>query len=188
VSINSPISKIQRSENFMHVAEKQLSESEMLYLDNHCYIGIDPGITGAIGVLDEHGNYLDVYDMPVIAKGKSGKQQIDAAGLYKLIKQHGVIHAFVEQVGAMPGQGVSSMFSLGDSVGCIRAVLCALMIPTQFIPPQSWKRGFKLTADKEQARSRAVELFPQAPLNRKKDAGRAEALLIARFGWLTALR
>lgn len=150
-------------------------------------IGIDPGVSGAIAVLGEGVPAL--HDMPTMAKGRGKKRQVNAAALADLLiaareSGDGVL-VMLEQVGAMPGQGVSSMFGFGESFGAVRGACAALRLPLQLVTPQQWKRRFGLIgADKDLARTRAVELYPDvsAQLARKKDVGRADALLIARYG------
>lgn len=151
-------------------------------------IGIDPGISGAIAAVTDGGALLWVEDMPVRDAGKKARKQreIDGAELARLLRPHlaDIRCAWVEEVSAMPGQGVSSMFSLGDSRGTIRGVLEALGISVERVPPQRWKRVYGLAADKEAARALAIRLYPlwSHMLGRKKDHGRAEAVLIARYG------
>ena len=148
-------------------------------------IGIDPGLSGAIGVLRD-GAYVAVLDMPTVAKG-SGivKNEVDPAGLATLLRQHApaeeAVAVVLERVNAMPGQGSSSIFSLGDSFGCARAVVAACRFELTYVTPVKWKKHFALTSDKELGRALAVRLFPEAPLNLKKHADRAEALLMARW-------
>lgn len=144
-------------------------------------IGIDPGLTGAIAVL---GEAIEAYDMPVMAKGTGKKQQVNAAEVANILLCHqGAATVYLERVAAMPKQGVSSTFSFGETFGVMRGVTAALGIPLELVTPQSWKRRFSLLgADKDAARTKAIELFPEAPLSRKKDIGRAEALLIAVYG------
>ena len=151
-------------------------------------IGIDPGITGAVAVI---GNGVEkVLDIPTMAKGKGQstvKKQINASGLKSLIVENlpkrGKVEVYLERTSAMPGQGVASMFSMGDSYGCIRGVCAALELRLEVITPASWKKHFGLGRDKEVVRAKAIELFPDMPLSRKKDHNRAEALLIAKYGW-----
>lgn len=151
-------------------------------------IGNDPGITGAMAALD-HGGLRSVDDLPVMACGKGTgkrKQQLNPAALSALLleRANGLEKVLVvlERVASMPGQGVAGVFSLGDTFGCIRGVVAARGLPLEFVTPQAWKKHFRLTADKEQARAKAIELYPDAPLSRVKDHGRAEAILIARHG------
>lgn len=153
-------------------------------------IGIDPGITGAISVIWEDG--YAVHDLPTMANGKGGakvKSKIDGAGLAELLGELGFAFSietapevYLERVSAMPGQGVSSMFSMGDTFGCIRGVCAALGYRVHIITPQEWKKHFGLGKDKEVVRAKAIELFPEASLARNKDHNRAEALLIAEYG------
>lgn len=143
-------------------------------------IGIDPGsVSGAWAVIWPDAR-MTVGDLPVVDRN------IDPAALADLILRAEVSRAVVEQVGARPGQGVSSMFAFGRSYGCILGVLGALGIRVQLVTPQKWKKAFSLTADKEVSRSRAIQRFPQiaSSLARKKDAGRAEAAFLALYGEL----
>lgn len=154
-------------------------------------IGIDPGITGAIAAIYPEGDY-HVADMPIMANGKGSakvKSKVNPSGLVTVIeflrdgpfgKRKATV--YLERVSSMPGQGVASMFSMGDTFGCIRGVCAALDIPLEIITPQSWKKAYGLGSDKEVIRAKAIELFPDAPLTRKKDHNRAESLLIARYG------
>jgi crossover junction endodeoxyribonuclease RuvC len=153
-------------------------------------IGIDPGLSGAIGVLRD-GVYVAVLDMPTVVKGSGVvKNEVDPAGLAALLRQHApaeeAVAVALERVNAMPGQGSSSVFSFGDSFGCARAVVAACRLELTYMTPAQWKKHFKLTSDKELCRALAVRMFPEAPLNLKKHADRAEALLMAR--WLYEVR
>jgi crossover junction endodeoxyribonuclease RuvC len=148
-------------------------------------IGIDPGLSGAIAVLRD-GQYVAVEDMPTVAKGSgSVKSEVDPAGLIALLRRHipadEAVAAALERVNAMPGQGSSSIFSLGDSFGCARSALAACRLELAYVTPAQWKKHFKLPADKELSRALAVRMFPGAPLHLKKYVDRAEALLIARW-------
>ena len=147
-------------------------------------IGIDPGISGAIGVL-WHDNTYEVMDMPIMAKGKGAsrvKTQVNPAELAGVLRESTSPTIYLERISSMPGQGVASMFSMGDTFGCIRGVCAALGLKVEIITPQSWKKHYGLGKDKEVVRAKAIELFPEAPLSRKKDHNRAEALLIANYG------
>lgn len=152
-------------------------------------IAIDPGLTGAVGFL-RSGAFLAVEDMPIVAKGVgSVKTEVSPSGLKSLIKERlqpgEFTVAVIEKVGAMPGQGVSSVFSLGDSYGSARAVLATAGFEMTYVSPVTWKKYFKLSSDKELSRALAIRLFPDAPLRLKKHDGRAEALLMARWLWET---
>ena len=152
-------------------------------------IGIDPGIGGAVGFL-RNGNFINVEDMPVMKKGSGTvKFEVDPSGLKRVI-YHTVLPTdrpivFLERVAAMPGQGVASMFSLGDSFGCARSVVGASGLTLVCETPQVWKKHFGLGKDKEECRAFAIRLFPDAPLHLKKYVDRAEALLMARYLWET---
>lgn len=150
-------------------------------------LGVDPGMTGALALLSIDGHrVVEVVDMPIMPlTGK--RNQVNSAELGKLVRRwwehHPTLTAYVEQVSAMPNQGVSSMFSFGMGYGAIQGVLAALGVPFVLVRPNAWKkRAGLLRAEKDQARTLAQQLYPQAPLARKKDIGRADAILIARFG------
>ena len=154
-------------------------------------IGIDPGVNGAIAFLDEDLGFKYVFDMPVMnLSGK--KQQVNAAALAYIFREnlpyvgtdYGVdATAYVEQVHSMPGQGVSAMFNFGTGYGVIQGVLGALQIPMVLVSPAVWKRRAGLTGKpKDASRTLAQQLYPAAPLGLKKHVGRADAILIARFG------
>lgn len=152
-------------------------------------IGVDPGLTGAVGFLRD-GVFAAVEDMPVVLKGVgSVKSEVSPSGIKTLILEHlqpgEAVVAVLERVNAMPGQGVSSVFSLGDSFGAARAVLATANFELTYVHPVTWKKHFKLGTDKEASRALATRLFPTAPLHLKKHDGRAEALLLARWLWET---
>jgi hypothetical protein len=153
-------------------------------------IGIDPGLSGAIGVLI-NGDFHAVHDMPTISKGTgSVKNEVDAGGLASIINYYnsGNMCIVIERVNAMPKQGSSSTFSLGDSFGCARAVVATLGFGISYVSPVTWKKHFKLPSDKEASRALAVRMYPAAPLNLKKHVDRAEALLLSRFLYETRTR
>lgn len=142
-------------------------------------VAIDPGKTGAIAHLGNDGSFCCVSDIPVAGK------RIDAAGLALFLRTQLVVgppgvRVIVEEVGAMPGQGVTSMFGFGTSFGIILGVVAALRYPMELVRPAVWKRDMGLSKDKEASRLKALQLFPDATemLQRKKDEGRAEALLL----------
>ena len=152
------------------------------------YIGIDPGISGAITILSNEGHFMFTYDMPVTPKTTGKGNEVNAYLLTQILK--GVterlipnqVHVAVEAVSAMPGQGVTGMFSFGRSLGVIEGVVAGLGFAITFFRPQKWKKIHNLIGkDKDQARTLALGKWPEAAnhLQRKKDAGRADAALIA---------
>ena len=148
-------------------------------------IGIDPGLSGAIALLND-GQYVEVWDMPTMGRGSGTKQQINAAAVGKILRECPPCVAYIEQVGAMPKQGVSSMFNFGKATGAALGALGALQIPVVEVTPQRWKKQFGLIGkEKDMARTYCQQLMPVAPLSRVKDGGRADALLIALYGWQT---
>ncbi len=149
-------------------------------------VGIDPGLDGAIAFLKDSLELVLAEDMPTYA-GTGTRREVNESELAKILKRAyssgGHDAVYLERVSAMPGQGVSSMFSFGCSYGIVRGVLSALEFPYELVTPQSWKKRAGLIGrDKDAARSMAQQLYPTAPLARKKDIGRADAILIARFG------
>jgi crossover junction endodeoxyribonuclease RuvC len=147
-------------------------------------IGIDPGISGAISVFDWYTkSLLEVYDMPTLEvdSGKTKKRHISAVTLRDILEIYPDSHVVMEKVGAMPGQGVSSMFNFGRSAGIIEGVVAALRMSSTYVTPQQWTKAVGRAAGKDASRMRAMELFPtRAELfKRAKDDGRADAALIA---------
>lgn len=149
-------------------------------------LGIDPGASGGIAFFSMQRGLLSIFDMPTVEvkRGGKNKREVSAAMLNAIIGARDIDAAFVEKVGAMPGQGVSSMFQFGRSVGMIEGVLAALEIPTNYVTPQSWQKAVGARGGKDASRARAAELFPAyaANFSRKKDDGRADAALIAWYG------
>jgi len=147
-------------------------------------IGIDPGISGAIAIFED-GKLDCVVDMPTlkIASGKTMKSHISAIALVDILDgwSPNEAHVVIETVGAMPGQGVSSMFNFGRSAGIIEGVVAAMHFPSTYVTPQQWTKAVGRAAGKDASRMRAMELFPtRAELfKRAKDDGRADAALIA---------
>ena len=153
--------------------------------------GIDPGLTGALAVLI-NGRLIDVADLPVREEGVGTvKRRLDAAVLAAMVRevrrQYGVDSelAVIERVGARPDQGVATTFSLGHTAGVVEATMLALGVPVQFADPVKWKRLAGLGRDKSDARAAASLAYPeQAGFWRlKSQHNRAEAALIARYGW-----
>jgi crossover junction endodeoxyribonuclease RuvC len=152
-------------------------------------MGIDPGLSGAIAIYDTATGELMVEDMPTVEVTRNGKakREISAQLLSEAIAAAYAQQAYLERVGAMPGQGVSSVFSFGRSVGMLEGVLAALDIPTTIVPPTTWQRKVNVRGGKDGSRERAMQLFPKYAhlFSRKKDDGRADAALIAYYGCLT---
>lgn len=151
------------------------------------FIGIDPGLYGAIAVYDAGANLLSVHDIPTHELTVNGKKrlQIDKHALSHLFMWDLLIgRAFVEDVHSMPAQGVASSFKFGFVAGCIQQAVVDAGFELVLVPPQVWKRRFNLTSDKDASRARASELLPAHahlwPL--KKHDGRAEAALLALYG------
>jgi crossover junction endodeoxyribonuclease RuvC len=149
-------------------------------------LGIDPGLSGAIAVLDLSNKLLAVHDMPTttIRSGKSDKRQLSEAMLSSLVKQTNAQHSYLEFVSARPGQGVASMFNFGVGYGAIRGVLAGLGVPMSTVTPAKWQRDLNLAKGKDANRARAAQLFPEFAylFSRVKDDGRADAALIAWWG------
>ena len=152
-------------------------------------IGIDPGISGSICFF-ENGKVLEVIEMPNMAEGKKNKRQVNSAQIYNEISlrikkfQKKDIIVVIEQVSAMPGQGVTSMFNFGQSFGVIKGICSALSIPIHFVRPTKWKKHFNLIkTNKDASRTKVIEVYPEisGKLSRKKDSNKADAILIARY-------
>ena len=150
-------------------------------------IGIDPGLSGAIAILEDN-KVLNIFDMPVMAEGKKNKRQLNSAQLVNIIRGNTVSEdeavVIVEQVNAMPGQGVTSMFNFGQTFGAIKGVCAALNLPIFFVRPSKWKKYFELiNASKDSSRTKVIEMYPSLSnqLSKKKDVNKSDAILIARF-------
>ena len=150
-------------------------------------IGIDPGISGAISII-ENKKILEIHDTPTMIEGKKNKRQINGAQVTNIIKKklngEKEVIVVVEHVNAMPGQGVTSMFNFGQSFGVIKGICAALSIPIYFVRPTKWKKHFNLIkTNKDASRTKVIEAYPEISdkLHRKKDSNRADAILIALY-------
>ncbi len=150
-------------------------------------IGVDPGLNGALAVLD--GNkIIEVFDIPVMAEGKKNKRQLNSAELSSILRNNMLNNentvVVVEQVNAMPGQGVTSMFNFGQTFGAIKGICAALGLPIFFVRPSKWKKHFDLiNSSKDASRTKVIEMYPSISnqLSKKKDVNKSDAILIARF-------
>ena len=156
-------------------------------------IGIDPGISGSICFL-LNGRILDVIEMPTMTEGKKNKKQVNGSQIFNEIskrilnKDKKDIKVIIEQVSAMPGQGVTSMFNFGQSFGILKGVCSAMQLSVYFVRPAKWKKYFNLIkSEKDASRTRAIEIFPyfSSELSRKKDSNKADAILISSFYYET---
>ena len=152
-------------------------------------IGIDPGISGSICFFED-GIIKDVIEMPTMIDGKKNKKQVNGAQIFneiskrinKIDKKN--LKVVIEQVSAMPGQGVTSMFNFGQSFGILKGVCSAMNLSMHFVRPAKWKKHFNLiNASKDASRTKAIEIFPYFSINlsKKKDANKADAILIASY-------
>ena len=155
-------------------------------------IGIDPGISGSICFFED-GKIIEVIEMPVMTEGKKNKKQVNGAQIYneflkRINKKDDEIRVVIEQVSAMPGQGVTSMFNFGQSFGILKGICSAMQLPMFFVRPAKWKKYFNLiNSQKDASRTRAIEIFPyfSTQLSKKKDSNKADAILIASFYYET---
>ena len=156
-------------------------------------IGIDPGISGSICFFQD-GKINDVVEMPTMIEGKKNKKQVNGSQIFNEISYRTKkidkkdIKVVIEQVSAMPGQGVTSMFNFGQSFGILKGICSAMQLPMYFVRPAKWKKYFNLiNSEKDASRTRAIEIFPyfSSQLSRKKDSNKADAILIASFYYET---
>lgn len=123
-------------------------------------VGIDPGCSGALVLVGAMGGYIDHMNMPTIKVGT--KSRVNGAAVAAWLRQYDIGHAYLEQVGAMPGQGTASMFTFGHAAGVVEGILQGIGIPYTLVTPQSWKKSAGLIgSDKDAARSRAIQLYPR---------------------------
>ena len=156
-------------------------------------IGIDPGISGSICFFKD-GKILDVVEMPTMTEGKKNKKQANGSQIsneilsrINNIEKHNV-RVVIEQVSAMPGQGVTSMFNFGQSFGILKGICSAMQLPMYFVRPAKWKKYFGLiNSEKDASRTKVIEMFPyfSSQLSKKKDSNKADAILIASFYYET---
>ena len=156
--------------------------------------GIDPGLSGAIAVL-ENEVVLDIIDLPVMAEGKKNKRQLNSAQLSQYMSKNveniNKTSVVVEQVNAMPGQGVTSMFNFGQTFGAIKGISATLKLPIYFVRPSKWKKHFDLiNSSKDASRTKAIEIYPSLAeiLSKKKDVNKSDAILIGRFFYESGLK
>ena len=156
-------------------------------------IGIDPGISGSICFFED-GVIKDVVEMPTMTDGKKNKKQVNGSQIFNEISERikktdkRNIKVVIEQVSAMPGQGVTSMFNFGQSFGILKGICSAMRLSMYFVRPAKWKKYFNLiNSEKDASRTRAIEIFPyfSTKLSRKKDSNKADAILIASFYYET---
>ena len=152
-------------------------------------IGIDPGISGAICFF-QNGEITDVIDIPSMADGKKNKRQINSQQVFNEISERIInipkkeIIVVIEQVSAMPGQGVTSMFNFGQSFGVLKGICSAMQLSMYFVRPAKWKKYYGLIkTEKDASRTKVIEIFPYISnkLSKKKDSNKADAILIANF-------
>jgi crossover junction endodeoxyribonuclease RuvC len=147
--------------------------------------GVDVGLSGAVALVTET-EVLAVFDMPVhsIAAGKKGKRaELDLAGLRGILSRR-IDHVVIEKVSARPGQGVTGMFRFGYAAGAVAGMVAALGLAHTYLIPRTWQRLAGCGAAGDSARQRAAQLFPAvvSELRRKRDGGRADAILLAYAG------
>lgn len=148
-------------------------------------------MSGAISVF-EANELADILDMPIIEtlSGKKKKRRISPEILVAELEKHAssVTKAYIENVHAMPGQGVSSMFAFGEALGLVRGIMAGFKISTELVSPVSWKRGLRLGQGKDASRAMAASMWPYAAhfFKRQRDDGRAEAALIAHWAMTQA--
>ena len=157
------------------------------------YIGIDPGISGSICFFED-GKITDVIEMPNMTDGKKNKRQVNGAQIFNEISfriknfDKKDVKVVIEQVSAMPGQGVTSMFNFGQSFGVLKGICSAMQLSVYFVRPAKWKKYFNLiNSEKDASRTKAIQVFPyiSSQLSRKKDANKADAILLASFFYET---
>ena len=128
--------------------------------------------------------------MPTMIEGKKNKKQVNGSQIYNEILKRishldkSDVKVVIEQVSAMPGQGVTSMFNFGQSFGILKGICSAMQLPVYFVRPAKWKKYFNLiNSEKDASRTRAIEIFPyfSSQLSKKKDSNKADAILISSF-------
>jgi crossover junction endodeoxyribonuclease RuvC len=150
-------------------------------------LGIDPGLTGAITLVDDSCHIVSIYDMPVMEKPYGKGKMVNSIELSDMIDEMismagNSLTFHLEQVSSMPGQGVASTFAFGRAFGVVEGVIGCKKQPLVYVSPRTWKKSFGLIGkDKDVARTIAMSLYPASAdfFKRKKDIGRVDSLLIA---------
>jgi len=128
--------------------------------------------------------------MPSMADGKKNKRQINSQQVFNEVSERIInipkkeIIVVIEQVSAMPGQGVTSMFNFGQSFGVLKGICSAMQLSMYFVRPAKWKKYYGLIkTEKDASRTKVIEIFPYISnkLSKKKDSNKADAILIANF-------
>lgn len=158
------------------------------------YIGIDPGLSGAVAAIS--GDEVLFFDTPVLKIGKKRQMNTkEATSILKFIRAYGTgnkdwsdrkkpqVLCALERVHAMPKQGVTSVWSFAQNYGQWLGILAALEIPHELVTPQSWKRAMMdgMSKEKDASRQRVHQLFPEVDVRLKKHHGRADAVLLAEY-------
>lgn len=147
-------------------------------------VGIDPGLSGAIALLNPTTREVIVHDMPLVAS-KAGRSETDVHNLARLLVPTGTVNiAILEQVHAMPNQGVTSTFRFGQNYGACQMAISGHGYDVRDVTPNAWKKHFRLGSDGNASRALAMQRFPALAetLKRVKDHNRAEAVLLALYG------
>lgn len=157
------------------------ADVQVLRNDARPIMGVDPGMYGGVAFAYDH----DVIALDIPLAGPD----VDVDELVRVIRMYHPRYAVVERSGSMPKQGIASTFRYGVAVGCIRGAIIACGVPLELVAPVTWKKHFRIARDKELARGLAIRLWPGTGFfARKKDHGRAEAALIARYAQETMNR
>jgi crossover junction endodeoxyribonuclease RuvC len=152
------------------------------------FLGVDPGLSGALALYDPVTDFLRVEDIPTFMLTRNGKnkREIDVQGLVGIVGEMSVSlpTVWIENSTPMPEQGAASVFAFGKAFGILLGVLGAHRLVVERIAPVKWKRALAVPRDKDGARARASVLLPRhsGTWKRVKDDGRAEASLIAYYG------
>lgn len=154
-------------------------------------LGVDPGLSGALAVVDD-GGIREILDMPtvLIRRGKTDKAEVIHEPILKLALSYKLRAVFVEQVGGLPGQSASAAFNFGRAAAAPEYLMRGMHLRVERVPPQRWQKALNVPKGKDGSREMAARLWPKAAglFSRKKDDGRAEAALIAEYGRRLLLR
>lgn len=149
-------------------------------------VGIDPGLSGGIAFFDPKTSYLETHEMPTLNAGSASKRVLDELKIARMFDDRvsDIQKVIIEQVNAMPKQGVTSTFNFGMGFGILRGIISANFIPVEYVRPAKWKKDMRVPSNKDSARQRASEFFPAYAdqWSLKKWDGRAEAAIIALYG------
>jgi hypothetical protein len=150
------------------------------------YLGVDPGLSGGLALLEPDGTFVGCWDAPTIKSGTGGRRDYDRPACWALLRaavlRHPGLTVVLEQLSPMPKNGCISAFKLGGGLELWTMAAVGLNLAIERVRPKRWQAVIGCPAGEKASLARAREMFPAAPLKLEKHSGRAAALLLAEYG------